>query len=279
MTDIYSKRIWDKNLLPATYSNKIFADAITLAARISEQKPNSTLWDLMSATGLVFELISEKRQDLTICSIDRSEALLEKAQNKLGKDSSIKILTFKRDVRDGFEGILPLPDVIVSRYALKDVGKEYLSKVISDCAQKLNQGGRLVIADMSAPNVAEAEMITKIHSKKQQLAGRDIKPREQAGDDDCYIPSTDEWISLLQGKGFNRVKISWEGFSIVETQQWVDSHQIEPEQLVEMNTFILNQIPKELWEQYGIKVIKEDTLHKPLNVEIKFPIFVAYGEK
>lgn len=282
MYDFYSRRVWDKNVLPSIYMDSIFADAILQALKIGELKSGFVLWDLMSGAGLSLQLVTEARQDFTACIIDRSKDLLEKTQELFKTQGTLapaELVTVQREIREGLEGILPLPDVILARYAMKDLGEEFLIKVIKDCASKLNQDGRLVIADMTAQNISEANMITRIHRKKQELSGRDIRPVAQGGDGECFIPDLEGWVARLKEAGFRKIKISLQSTSIVETQQWVNSKQLSQDQIIEMNEYILAQVPSEISENYGIKILEKDTQDKPVNLGINFPIFVAYAEK
>ena len=264
----YGARVWDK--VPSSYTNTIgsLTEAM-LNAGVKDLVPRSTVWDVMSGPGLLTGEVLKSRPDLKVVLIDRVGELLAQAQEKFGDSVSI----FRRDVREGFEGIEIKSDVALVRYGLKDLGRQSLPLVLQSLKENCP---RLVVGDMTANNAEDAKMFTDIHLEKQRLGGRDIRPLNEGGDGECYIPCTAEWIQLLHEAGYNpsTIRNEWNGLSVVPTQKWVESHQVKPEDIIGMNKFILKTVGRKRFERFGVEILKRDSYRNPLNVGISFPIGV-----
>lgn len=86
---------------------------------------------------------------------------------------------------------------VAVRYGLKDFDKGEAEGALDAILYSLVKGGRIVIGDMTAETEAAQDGLISFHGAKQVMAGRNVN---QEGF--CYIPTTEEWVSLLVNADF-----------------------------------------------------------------------------
>jgi len=162
--------------------------------------------------------------------------------------------------------------IFAVRCGLKDLPQDQLPLALSAAYNSILPGGRIVIGDMMAYTSEGQNGIIRVHSAKQEFAGRN---REQEGI--CFIPTAEEWAALLLKTGFSNVRIETGLTSNVETSQWkgqfgtgADDQAI----IRELNSIIqATAISNPVFaREFNVRFDGEKTL-------IDFPIMVASAEK
>lgn len=155
-------------------------------------------------------------------------------------------------------------DVVVARYGVKDLPVEQQPGALTEMVRVIRPGGRLVIADMVAPEGTQA-WLNGHHALKQELGGRD--PRTEGT---CHIPTKREWITRLTESGL--VDIGSDDYvSQVATQAWVDGKQIDGVQQRIMDQDILNA-PQSIKGAFKIRQEGE-------SVRIDYPVVILQARK
>jgi SAM-dependent methyltransferase len=210
---------------PPVYRDQELIQKILDATGLPNFPGQARVGDFMSGPG---KLGLALQQELP----DHHYFFLDFAQNQLGRIPPDN-LRVAADVR------FPLPfaseslDVIVCRYGLKDLPATDQPQAVARIAKVLKPGGIFVIADMYAPAPEVKDWLNQQHRLKQELGGRNP---DQEGV--CHIPTREEWCCLLTDSGFKAAIFDYHT-SHVNTQAWVDSHQVTPEQLAQLKHLIL----------------------------------------
>jgi SAM-dependent methyltransferase len=178
------------------------------------------------------------------------------------------------DVRNLQPNIRTSYHVVAVRFSLKDFPEGEKEVAIASLREALIPGGRLVIADMYAPSEASQEAVNRVHSAKQELAGRN--PETEGV---CFIPTEEQWITLVKKAGFKPVDVTYKGTSDVDTRQW--SEQFGPEadddaMIMQMNRVIAKAAVDSPDFNHEFNVHIGDNLEK---VTVSFPILVIAGDK
>lgn len=255
----YDRRNFDAG--PRTYSDSAFTAKIYDATGLANLPPGARVLDIMSGPGKVGLGLEHINPNHHYFFLDLSQQQLKRIPpNEEGFIRSIR--ADARVFPFGQESL----DVVVARYAIKDLTKGEQPKVLVGIRDILRPGERLVIADMVAPDTEGAkEWLNKHHALKQELSGRDPE-REGV----CHIPTIQEWVTLLETIGFQANIADWH-VSRVTTSDWVNSKQITEDQLPIMDQNILSA-PEEV--KMAFNIWKEGTL-----VKINYPIIILTGIK
>ncbi len=188
--------------------------------------------------------------------------------------------TIKCDVRE-LGGSSQKFDIIAVRYGLKDLPKDQIPLALNSLRASLLPDGLLVIGDMTAYTPNGQRSVIKLHSAKQELAGRDSKTEGI-----CHIPTVGEWERLLVNSNFSNLKTYTNFTSDVETSQWkgqFGSKDTPEKTAIEQDMeFIdrLNDLTHELAKSSPTFCNEFKTnFSADGKVFIKFPIVVISGEK
>lgn len=171
-------------------------------------------------------------------------------------------------------------DIIAVRYGLKDLPKDQIPLALESLHASLLPGGRLVIADMTAYSIDGQLGAIRLHSAKQEMAGRNPKTEGI-----CHIPLPEEWAQLLAGAGFSKPEMHTGFTSDVETSQWKGqfSSKDTPELSAEARDmqFIstLNSLARELAQANPIFASEFNLRFEEEKVFVQFPILVISAEK
>ena len=177
------------------------------------------------------------------------------------------------------------PDIVVVRFGIKDLPKigmrygiEDLQKseqvaALQSIRNSLFPGGTFVLADMAAYTMQGQDGIIKIHSAKQMYVGRN-----EAEEGRCHIPTSLEWIELLNKAGFKDGKMKVYHFrSDVETSQWKGQFGIDADegQLIQELNSVIRRVAGDntvFAQECNVKFVGDQ-------VFISFPIMVISADK
>lgn len=232
----YDRRIFDTG--PSVYSDEEFLQKILRATGLENFKGAARVMDLMSGPGKVGLAIKDKL-------FHHEYLFLDRVANQLRKIPPIDTMRIQGDARH-----IPLAnesvDVVVSRYAIKDLTEREQPGVIDAIARILRPGGVLVVADMVAPISEVKDWLNRQHSLKQELGGRDSRLEGS-----CHIPTEDEWCELLRAANLQPQTFGFH-VSRVDTQSWVSGKQVTEGQLICLNHMILTA-PCEAISQFRVQ--------------------------
>ncbi len=257
-------------------SHDLLVEPVFKACRFNFSRSRTTMLDAMSGPGgLGLELLAmfdrqRPRGNTSELAIIFNDVRKESIQQILGAFSA-SFGTFNFDVCEVNAPTCTLPfNVAAMRYGLTELTKndqEAALKAIYNC---LLPGGRLVVADMTAYNFWQQDGITRVHSARQGLAGRDV---EKEGI--CHIPTINEWTSLAFGAGFVNVAIAFTGTNDVSVSQWAGEFDDGPEQKIRT----MNRIIKETAE--GNESFKNGCAVEfgHAGASLKLPVIVLTGDK
>jgi len=231
----YDRRAFDA--APPIYRDTLFVGLIRDAAGLSETSADVRVLDLMSGPGKLAGELKKSAPALYFC-LDFAGSQLQKIPSET---SNLRMLA---DVQ-----ALPIApetfDVVVVRFGIKDLIASSQPDVIAGIYRILKPGGRLIVADMVAPEGA-GEWLNAQHALKQELGGRNPQIEGK-----CHIPSETDWIDLLIRAGF-QPDIFGKSVSYVNTSDWEKSKQVTAEQLVQLNQMI-GDVPETIREAFNIR--------------------------
>lgn len=249
----YAARNFDAG--PRTYSDQGFMDMIYNATGLADFQGQAVVLDLMSGPAKVAQGLRARSPQHRYIAVDASEGQLLKIPDGIEK--------LQADVRD--LSVVSLADVVVVRYALKDIPQDQQSGVLAKIFEATKPGGRLVVIDMAAPDGMKART-NKQHSLKQELG---IIPRDVILEGRCNIPTEDGWFDLIENAGF-QVQDRWDYTSQVATTDWVKGNQIGDSERAQMDAHLSNQ-PLYFRERFNIRGKKP--------VRIDFPVLIIKAIK
>lgn len=247
----YDHRLFDK--APPTYTDAEFLNKIIAAVDFNSLPTPARIADVMSGPGKVGLVLQKQfpKHHYYFLDFARGQLMKIPGEGKIAADARA----------------LPLApeclDAVVVRYALKDLTEKEQPEVLKGIFQVLKPGGRLVIADMVAPNNCQS-WLNKQHALKQTFSGR----REDEGR--CHIPTTNQWFKMLRKTGFH-VELVDDHKSYVTTNDWLLSSQVNEAQLSDLNKTIL-AAPQDVREAFNIR--QEGGL-----VKIDYPIIIIKAVK
>ncbi|MDO8583260.1 MAG: class I SAM-dependent methyltransferase [bacterium] len=228
---------------PEIYRDMSFLEGIITATGLQEGDQGKNIAEFMSGTGMVGQAIAKRFPGNTLWYVDTSETQL-----KTIPDQEHVVV---HDVRIGLPSQLPELDGAVVRFGVKNLSKEEQQKFVSAIADRLADGGWLVVADMVSP-----EGMQSWHNEerrlKHELEGHDVE-RDGAGN----MPYRQEWISLLEKAGFE-VKVAAPFKSGVKTITWKESGQFvgdeaqQEDALRQMNRKLLDA-PEDVRQAFNIR--------------------------
>lgn len=253
MSAAYTARDFDAG--PRTYSDESFMDTIHAATGLGEFAGPAVVIDLMSGPAKVAQGLRKRSPQHRYIAVDASSGQLEKVPDGIER--------FQADVRD--MGDVPLADVVVVRYGLKDIPQHQQPAVLANIHRILKPGGVLVVVDMVSPDGMKFRT-NKQHSLKQELG---IVPRDIAAEGRCHIPTEDGWHDLLENAGF-QVQSREDYVSQVATTDWVKGKQIGEIQRGQMDALLASE-PPYFRQRFNIRG------KKPLRID--FPVVVIKAVK
>ncbi len=253
MPGIYASRKWD--LGPKTYTDQGFLDMIHRASGLAEFQGQAVVLDLMSGPAKVAAGLRDRSPQHKFIAVEASEGSLAKVPEGIGRiQTDVKDLT-----------AVPLADVAVVRYGLKDIPQDQQAAVLIGINERLKPGGVLVVVDMVSPDGMKART-NRHHSAKQELSGRDIATRGR-----CNIPTEDGWKDLLESTGYKVASVG-DYVSSVSTQDWVNGGQIDPDQRLVMDSMLAKE-PLYFRQRFNVRS------GEGVPAGIDFPVLVIRAEK
>ncbi len=228
MSAAYTARDFDKG--PKTYSDRAFMDTIHAATGLADFPGVATVIDLMSGPAKVAQGLRERSPQHRYFALDAAEGKLAKIPEGIGR--------LQADVRTMLSGDMhvPIADVVVARYGLKDIPQGQQREVLENIYYRLRPEGILVIADMVSPDGMKFRT-NQQHSLKQELGNI---PRDIATEGRCNIPTEDGWFDLLENAGF-KVQSRQDYVSQVSTANWVEGNQIGIPQRAQMDKLLAGE--------------------------------------
>ncbi len=250
---------------PSTYTDAGFSQKIYEATGLADRTTPAKVADIMSGPGKVGLALQERDPRHRFFFLDLAGGQL----SKISPDENRFRLVGDARALPLADGYL---DIVVVRYALKDLTIDEQPVALKEILRGLRPGGELIIADMVSPEVQGAkEWLNKQHALKQELSGRN--PLTEGV---CHIPTQSEWVVLLEQAGFH-VEMYDSHLSCVTTTDWVKGKQVTVEQLVQLDQMIM-EAPPMVKKAFNIR--KEDAL-----VKIDYPLVIlravkpAYGKE
>lgn len=263
VADPYAMRSDEEKFLanaPEIYRNIPFMEGIISATGLQEDDQGRNIAEFMSGTGKVGRKIDERFPGNVIWYIDTSEAQLTVIPDQQH--------IIRHDVRKGLPSELPKLDGVVIRFGVKNLLQEEQQRFVSDVADKLIDGGWLVIADMVSPDGLQ-EWHNAERRLKHELEGHDVE-RDGAGN----IPYRDEWVALLENAGF-AVEFLAPYKSEVNTNDWNDQfagNEIQRETAVQQMNKMLLIAPDNVKQAFNIHKDGDE-------VRIDYPLLVIRAKK
>lgn len=275
LQEAYNRRNFDGG--PSTYSDKDFLAKIYAAAGLEDMPEGRRVLDFMSGPGKL-GLGLKQYFDPTHQYIffDRSLVQLGKIDNedlKVAGDARVGYYYGNRHLPFQDDSI----DLVVARYAIKDLPQIEQGDTFKELNRIIVPGGRLIVADMVAPDWDTQGWLIGQHSMKQEFSGRNIMEEGT-----CFIPTENFWLSLFRTAGFDAM-VSDTHSSYVNTTEWLRGNQITEEQLYELNRFIA-EAPTETKEALNI-FVKEKIAGRgkrrriEREVSLDYPLIIVQGTK
>jgi ubiquinone/menaquinone biosynthesis C-methylase UbiE len=173
------------------------------AARALELRPGDSVVDVACGTGLNFSLIEEAiGPGGRIIGVDLTDAMLAQAERRAGRSGWRNVSLVQADAAD-FDFPAGV-DAILSTYALSHVPES--GDVIAHGAAALAEGGRWVVLDLKAPDIAPRWLgqlgiaaVRPFASIEQWLARRPWEAVRAAMEETLADPS---WTDLFYGTAF-----------------------------------------------------------------------------
>lgn len=268
----YDKRDFEAG--PRIYSDRDFIQKIFDASELGNFEDIAKVGDFMSGPGKVGLGLRE-------ISPNHHYIFLDLAGNQLRKISlepgvfrirgDAKYTPFKESTFD----------VVVCRYAIKDLTQFDQPMAFREIRRILKPRGIFVFADMISPNDATKDWLNRQHSLKQEFGGRNPSVEGK-----CHIPTVKEWRETLIACGLQSEIFSYH-ISHVDTHDWVKGGQVTQDQLVTLNHMILTA-PSGIINEFKIHSVshphwvgKDDLTTEELrktkdsvSVEIEYPTVI-----
>lgn len=119
------------------------------------------------------------------------------------------------------------------RFGIKNYEQGTQKGILREIKRIMTPGGYLVLADMVSPETSYEWMQTE----------RRRKSRHTVGEENAFhhIPTLEMWFDMLGVSGFDPKKDDiYQTKSLVKTEDWVESNQMDEEGMKDMNNFLLS---------------------------------------
>lgn len=229
------------------------------------------LLDAMAGPGKFGKTILELHKEKNISSVIRISF----------NDVHLKPLNTLKE--DGFEVIHSdircikqknIFDIVIERFGLKDLPQGQLHVALQAIRDALKHNGRIVIADMFAISKSSQKEAIAVHAAEQRFAGRN---EEKEGI--CYIPTIEEWVSVLNESGFKASvrHIRARGNIELSVYKGRFSKNADDEDMVDyINAVLLESCAN---NQYFARDYGVSFFHSSEKTKISWPYAVIVGEK